>query len=35
MQINERLYDDSNFLPIGTPMPDPSITAVLLFQEQR
>ncbi|UNN05175.1 hypothetical protein [Rhodococcus opacus] len=30
MQINERFYDDSNFLPIGSPMPAPSTTGVLL-----
>ncbi|MFC9556069.1 hypothetical protein ACFTWF_35195 [Rhodococcus sp. NPDC056960] len=30
MQFNERFYDDSNFLPIGMPMPDPYTTGVLL-----
>ncbi|SEB29085.1 hypothetical protein [Rhodococcus koreensis] len=32
MDINERFYDDSNFLPIGSPMPPPSTTGVLLNQ---
>ena len=32
MDINERFYDDSNFLPIGSPMPTPSTTGVLLNQ---
>ncbi|WP_143542984.1 hypothetical protein [Rhodococcus sp. NCIMB 12038] len=32
MAINERLYDDSNFLPIGTPMPPPATAGVVLFQ---
>ncbi|MGH3804178.1 MAG: hypothetical protein ACRDTD_29395, partial [Pseudonocardiaceae bacterium] len=32
MDINERFYDDSNFLPIGSPMPAPSTTGVLLNQ---
>ncbi|MFV9456955.1 hypothetical protein ACNJ7E_26435 [Rhodococcus sp. NM-2] len=32
MDINERFHDDSNFLPIGSPMPAPSTTGVLLNQ---
>ena len=32
MEINERFYDDSAFLPIGSPMPEPNITGALLFQ---
>lgn len=31
MVINERFYDDSAFLPIGSPMPPP-YTAGLLLQ---
>ncbi|MGH3802184.1 MAG: hypothetical protein ACRDTD_19020 [Pseudonocardiaceae bacterium] len=32
MEINERFYDDSAFLPIGSPMPDPNITGDLLYR---
>ena len=31
-EINERFYDDSAFLPIGSSMSAPSTTGVLLFQ---
>lgn len=30
MEINERFYDDSAFLPIGSPMPPPYIASSLL-----
>ena len=32
MALNERFYDDSNFLPIGSPMPPPYTTGALLNQ---
>ncbi len=28
--INERIYDDSIFLPIGSPLPEPHTTGALL-----
>lgn len=31
MAINERFYDDSGFLPIGSAMPPPPTVGVLLF----
>ena len=31
MAVNERFYDDSNFLPIGSAMPPPATVGVLLF----
>jgi hypothetical protein len=30
MEINERFYDESAFLPIGSPMPEPNTTGGLL-----
>lgn len=30
--INERIYDDSIFLPIGSPTPEPHTTGALLGQ---
>lgn len=30
MAVNERFYDDSNFLPVGSPMPAPHTTGSLL-----
>ncbi len=32
MEINERFYDDSAFLPIGSPMPPPSTAGLLLHK---
>lgn len=32
MEINERFYDDSAFLPIGSPMPAPATAGLLLHR---